>query len=225
MNTLVEQILQGALAVGALLVCIIPHEVAHGYVAWKLGDPTAKHAGRLTLNPLKHLDPVGSFLVPLGMLVLQRLVGFPVVFGWARPVPINPYYFRDTWRGLMWVGLAGPLTNVTLGLLAAGLGHVLLSLGLFPEWVLAFLAMVVLISFVLAFFNLIPVPPLDGSRVVAYFLPVRWRLKLLQLERFGFLVVIALLFLGVFRVVFSGAEAVALRLLGWRWALGIGLWP
>lgn len=91
--------LRAALPCSSLLVRD-PHEVAHGYVAWKLGDPTAKAAGRLTLNPLKHLDPIGSVVLPLGLLLLRQFVGGSlVVFGWAKPVPINPYYFRDTWKG------------------------------------------------------------------------------------------------------------------------------
>jgi len=224
MTALLDQILEGVLAVGALLVCVIPHEVAHGYVAWKLGDPTAKYAGRLTLNPLKHLDPVGSFLVPLTMLVLRRLVGFPVVFGWAKPVPINPYYFRDTWGGMLKVALAGPGTNFAMALAAAGVGQGFLALGGSNSWVLAFLGLVVILSLVLGFFNLLPVPPLDGSRILGYFLPVRWRLRLLSLEQVGIFIVVALLLLGAFRLVFQGAEAVALKLMGWRWALLSGLW-
>ncbi|MFH1609097.1 MAG: site-2 protease family protein [Candidatus Bipolaricaulota bacterium] len=219
-----NELLQGIMAVGALLVCVIPHEVAHGYVAWKLGDPTAKASGRLTLNPLKHLDPIGSVLLPLGLLLLRRFAGFPIVFGWAKPVPVNPYYFRDTWGGMLYVSLAGPGTNILMALGAAGLGRGLVALGVETSWLLAFLALVVLLSLVLALFNLVPVPPLDGSKILAYFLPVRWRLSLLRLEQVGFILVIALLLLGVLEVVFQGAEAIAFRLIGIRWALLSGLW-
>ncbi len=212
------------LALGALFVCVIPHEVAHGYVAWKLGDPTAKAAGRLTLNPLPHLDPVGSFLLPLTLLVLRRFAGFPIVFGWAKPVPVNPFYFRDPWGGMLYVSLAGPATNVGMGLLAAGIGRGLLALGVTNAYVLAFLALIVLLSFVLALFNLLPVPPLDGSKVLAYFLPVRLRIAFLRWEQFGILVVAALVLLGALGIVFQGAEAIAFRLLGIRWALLSGLW-
>jgi Zn-dependent protease len=212
------------MAVGALLVCVIPHEVAHGYVAWKLGDPTAKAAGRLTLNPIKHLDPVGSVILPLGLLLLQRFAGFPIVFGWAKPVPVNPYYFRDTWRGMLYVSLAGPGTNFLMALVAAGVGRVLVAEGVTNSWLLAFLALIVLLSLVLALFNLVPVPPLDGSKVLAYFLPVRWRIALLQWEQFGMLVVMALLLLGALGIVFQGAETIAFRLIGIRWALLSGLW-
>ncbi len=211
------------MAVGALFVCVIPHEVAHGYVAWKLGDPTAKAAGRLTLNPIKHLDPIGSVILPLGLLLLRRFTGFPP-FGWAKPIPVNPYYFRDTWGGMLYVSLAGPGTNFAMALLATALGRGLVALGVTNPYALAFVALVVLISLVLGLFNLLPVPPLDGSKVLAYFLPVRWRLQLLKFEQYGILIVVALLFLGVLGVVFQGAETLAFRLIGIRWALLSGLW-
>jgi len=220
----VTDLIYGLLAVGALLACVIPHEVAHGYVAWKLGDPTAKAAGRLTLNPIQHLDPIGSLILPLGLLLLRRYAGFPIVFGWAKPVPINPYYFRDTWGGMLYVSLAGPGTNVAMGLLAAGIGRALVALGVTNAYVLAFFALVVLLSFVLALFNLVPVPPLDGSKILAYFLPVRWRIALLRWEQFGFVIVVALLLLGVLQGVFMGAEAITFRLVGIRWALLSRLW-
>jgi len=220
----VTDLIHGLMAVGALLVCVVPHEVAHGYVAWKLGDPTAKAAGRLTLNPIKHLDPIGSVVVPLGLLLLRQFAGFPFVFGWAKPVPVNPYYFRDTWGGMLYVSLAGPGTNILMALAAAGFGRVLIAMGVGNQWILAFLALIVFLSLFLALFNLVPVPPLDGSKVLAYFLPVRWRIALLRWEQFGFVIVIALFLLGVLEVVFQGAEAIAFRLVGIRWALLSRLW-
>jgi len=211
----VSWVLQILFSVLALLLCVIPHEVAHGFVALWLGDPTAKRAGRLSLNPLRHLDPIGSVLLPLGLILLRRLTGVPLlVFGWAKPVPINPYYFRDPWKGMVWVGLAGPATNIALAALAAGLARLLLLLGIRNAWVFMFLAIYVVISLLIAFFNLIPLPPLDGSRILAYFLPLRWKLQLMRLEQFGIIVVVVLLALGVLDVVFRGAEAVAVRLLG-----------
>ena len=219
MNELWEDLI----AVAALLVCIIPHEVAHGYVAWRLGDPTAKMAGRLSLNPIRHLDPIGSVLLPLALLLLHRFAGFPIVFGWAKPVPINPNYFRDPWRGMLWVGLAGPVTNVLMALVVAGVGHGLIALGLTARWLLYFLGLVVLLSLVLALFNLIPVPPLDGSRVLAYFLPPRLRFQLMRLERVGIVIVVVLLAIGALKLVFQGAYSLWLRLVGVRWALLFGL--
>ncbi|HEC63217.1 MAG TPA: site-2 protease family protein [Candidatus Acetothermia bacterium] len=216
------QLVEGVLTVGALLVCVIPHEIAHGYVAWRLGDPTAKQAGRLSLNPLRHLDPIGSLLFPAALLLLRRLVGFPIVFGWAKPVPINPNYFRNPWKGMLWVALAGPATNFLLAGAVAGLGRGLLAMGLINQWVLFFLGMVVLLALVLGLFNLLPVPPLDGSRILAYFLPPRWRWQLAQLEQVGVVIVMVLILLGVLEFIFRGASRAWLALVGWRWAVLIG---
>lgn len=214
---------EGLMAVAALLVCIIPHEVAHGYVAWRLGDPTAKLSGRLSLNPIRHLDPIGSVLLPVALLLLRRFAGFPIVFGWAKPVPINPNYFRNPWRGMLWVGLAGPATNVLIALATAGIGRALIALGLTARWLLYFLGLIVLLSLVLALFNLIPVPPLDGSRVLAYFLPPRMRLQLVRLEQVGIVIVVVLLIIGALELVFQGAYSLWLQLVGTRWVLLSGL--
>lgn len=220
-----EILVQAVFAILALLLCVIPHEVAHGWVAYLLGDPTAKRAGRLSLNPVHHLDPIGSVALPLALLLLRRFTGVPfVVFGWAKPVPINPYYFRDPWRGMVWVGLAGPATNLLIAGLATAVGRVLLILGLRQRYLFMFLALLVLISLVIALFNLLPLPPLDGSRILSYFLPMRWRLQLLRLEQFGILIVAALLLLGLLEVVVRGAEAIALRMIGHDWALLSGMW-
>ncbi len=217
-----NQVWEGVLAVGALLVCIIPHEVAHGWVAWRLGDPTAKWAGRLSLNPIRHLDPIGSLLLPAVLLLLRRFAGFPIVFGWAKPVPINPNYFRDPWRGMLWVGLAGPATNFAMALAVAGFGRLMVALGFTNPWVLYFLALVVLLSLVLGLFNLIPVPPLDGSRVLAYFLPPRYRYQLARLEQVGMVIVLVLLMIGALELVFQGAQSLFIRLTGLRWLLLAG---
>lgn len=220
-----ETVLQAVFAIVALLLCVIPHEVAHGLVAYLLGDPTAKRAGRLSLNPVRHLDPIGSVVLPLALLLIRRFTGVPlVVFGWAKPVPINPYYFRDPWRGMVWVGLAGPTTNLLIAGLATAVGRVLLILGLRQRYLFLFLALLVLISLVIALFNLLPVPPLDGSRILGYFLPLRLRLQLVRLEQFGILIVAALLLLGLLDVVVRGAEALTLRLIGHDWALLSGIW-
>lgn len=220
-----EAVIQAIFALVALLFCVIPHEVAHGLVAFLLGDPTAKREGRLSLNPLRHLDPIGSVALPLALLLLRRFTGVPlVVFGWAKPVPINPYFFRDPWRGMVLVGLAGPAANFLIAGLTTTLGRLLLLFGLRQRYLFMFLAILVLISLVIALFNLLPVPPLDGSRVLGYFLPVRWRLQLLRLEQFGILIVAALLLLGLLEIVVRGAEAIAVRLMGRDWAMLSGLW-
>lgn len=217
--------LQIIFAVLALLLCVIPHEIAHGLVALWLGDPTAKRAGRLSLNPLRHLDPIGSVLLPLGLILIRRFTGVPlVVFGWAKPVPINPYYFRDPWQGMVWVGLAGPTTNVLLAAITAGLARGLFLAGVRNGTLFMFLAFLTVISLLIAFFNLIPLPPLDGSRILTYFLPIRWRLQLVRLEQFGIIIVVVLMLLGLLDVVLRGAETVAVYLLGIDVARFSGLW-
>lgn len=154
-------------AIIVIIASVILHEVAHGYVADLLGDPTARLAGRLSLNPLKHLDPVGSVLVPaLGAL----WGGF--IFGWAKPVPYNPYNLKGRRWGPVWVALAGPATNLLLALLfSLPLRFMAASL---PSTALSLLAFVVLANIMLAIFNLIPVPPLDGSKLLFALLPNRW---------------------------------------------------
>ncbi len=206
-----EGILEPLLAVLALICTVIPHELAHGYVAFRLGDPTPALARRLTLNPLRHIDPVGSILVPGTLLLLRFLFhkNFPIL-GWAKPIPINPLYFRNPYLGLLWVGLAGPAANISIALLAAGLGHGVLALvpdpGAAGSWFLLFLSYLGLISFLIALFNLLPIPPLDGSRALAYFLPPEARRRYLSLERLGIPVLLALLYLTpLLRLLFDGA--------------------
>ncbi len=188
-----------------LLFSMMLHEIAHGYVAYRLGDPTAKSRGRLTLNPLKHLDPLGT-----AMFVITYL-GAGFIFGWAKPVPISTYYFRNRRRGMQLVGAAGPLTNFVIAavfwailtLLAPVLiRKELLPLGGFPieagtvrfaVFYILFLAMQV--NIVLGVFNLIPIPPLDGSRVLGGFLPRRAYDAWLNIDRYGFIIIIVLLVL------------------------------
>jgi Zn-dependent protease len=171
---------------------VILHEYAHGWVAYKLGDPTAKYAGRLTLNPLEHIDPVGTLLMPLILIVMKS----PVIFGWAKPVPVNFWNLHNPRRDMIWVGLAGPMTNL---LLAAGLS-LFLRLGL-PAVVVSFLNTAIIINLVFAVFNLIPIPPLDGSRVVSGLLPRQLAIEYNRLERFGIIIIFALLYLGIFNAV------------------------
>ena len=190
----------------ALFLAIVPHEVAHGYVAWKLGDPTARRANRLTLNPLAHIDLFGSIILP-GMLMFMHS---PVLFGWAKPVPFDPRYFRDPRRGIMLVGAAGPITNFAMAILSALLFRVLGPAGgLFA----LFLAYLCITNIVLGVFNLIPIPPLDGSRVVIGLLPEELVRPYLRLERFGFFIIIGLLYLGALDRVISPAAFFLLRLL------------
>ena len=170
--------------IAILIISVVLHEVSHGAVADRLGDPTARLAGRLTLNPLKHLDPMGSVIIPATL----ALSGSPFVFGWAKPVPYNPHYLRYGRLGPALVGIAGPLTNLGIAL-AVGL---LIRAGALDGPIAV---AVVIINLVLAVFNLIPIPPMDGSRLLAAFLPVAALRLYAQLERGGILVALALVYL------------------------------
>ncbi len=149
-----------------LILSVVVHEVAHGWAAYALGDPTAKLAGRLTLNPLSHLDPMGSFFVPIMLYIFSQGT---FVFGWARPVPYNPYNLR---AGPALVGLAGPAANIFLALCFAII--IRLTIGATPIAFIELAAVVVAINLGLAIFNLIPVPPLDGSKILFALIPYRY---------------------------------------------------
>ena len=169
---------------------VVVHEVSHGFVANILGDSTARRAGRLTLNPLKHLDPVGSFFVP----ALLSLIGAPI-FGWARPVPYNPYNLRDPKWGEAKVAAAGPLSNLFLVLLFG----MIIRFGSFSTVSATFdiLSLIVFINLVLALFNLVPIPPLDGSKILFSVLPYHLRSVQEFVERYWLIfIVIFVFFLG-----------------------------
>lgn len=174
------------LRIVVLLVFLIPsvtlHEYAHGWVSDKLGDPTPRLYGRLTLNPRAHIDPFWTILFPLMLLVLS---GFTFTFGMAKPVPIDPRYYKNERLGLALSGIAGPSTNLALA--------ALVGLAMKGVFFLSFLDLVVMLNVVLAVFNLVPIPPLDGSKVVAYFLPPQTAHSYLAWERYGFLALILLL--------------------------------
>ncbi len=168
-----------------ILLALTIHEVSHGYVAYKFGDPTAKMAGRLTLNPIPHIDPIGFILLLL------------IHIGWAKPVPVNPNYFRNPERDMVFVALAGPFSNFITGALSALIARFFYPV--LPQIVLSLFIYFAFISFILSFFNLIPVPPLDGWRIASYFIKDR-DLKF-QLERGGLWLLILILlipsFLGI----------------------------
>ena len=162
-------LIQVVFSVLVLVFSVVAHEVSHGYMAQYLGDPTARLAGRLTLNPLKHLDPIGSVLIPFVTALMPG--GF--VFGWAKPVPYNPYNLRDQKWGDAKVALAGPLTNLSIAVVFAMLlrfGGASLSGDM-----QSMMQLIVLINIVLTVFNLVPIPPLDGSKVLFNALPLRYR--------------------------------------------------
>ena len=182
-----------------LLIWIIPvlfaitlHEAAHGWIAGKFGDHTAKMMGRVTLNPVKHIDPVGTIIVPLALLIMST--GF--IFGWAKPVPINFNALRSPKAGMIWVALAGPGANLIMAI-----GWLFVAILTFNNNIPIMLKMAgagIFINILLAVFNLLPIPPLDGSRVISALLPNPLAYKYNQLERFGFVILIGLMFIGGF---------------------------
>lgn len=179
------------LMVPAILIAVTFHEVAHGWIADRLGDPTARLAGRLTLNPLPHIDPIGAL-----MFVIAK-------FGWAKPVPVNPYNLRHPIRDMMWIAAAGPLANLVLASASLLLGQLLIPLLRGPD--VAFIAQPVLgmlrwtyrLNLYLAAFNLIPIPPLDGSSILKRFLPTHALAQFERLEPYGFILLVLFLMSGL----------------------------
>lgn len=177
------------------LLGIILHEVAHGWVADRLGDPTARLKGRLTLNPLPHIDPLG-----LAVFILSSALG-GFVFGWAKPVPVNPLRFRNPIKGMMLVALAGPGTNlllaVAMAVLLRGVVELNPAVGPTTEFVVRTLFYGASINIGLACLNLLPIPPLDGSRVLAYFLPSDVAARYMSVERYGMVILVGLMAAGL----------------------------
>ncbi len=192
-----------------LIFSMILHEVAHGKAAEWCGDGTARERGRLTFNPVPHIDPMGTIVLPLLLAVTRS----PVIFGWAKPVPINPMRFRNPKRDIAIVGAAGPLSNLALAALSASVFKLLA-----PAWgvnhpAVQFLLFAAAINVVLLVFNLIPLPPLDGSRIVMGLLPRHLAVRYAQMERYGFILIFLLLFLGLNRWVIWPMVHLILRLL------------
>jgi Zn-dependent protease len=194
-------ITQFILLILPLILAVTLHEVAHGYAALKMGDHTARLAGRLTLNPIKHLDLFGSFLLPL----VLKLSGAPIIFGYAKPVPVNYHNFREYRKGTIWVASAGVLANAILAVISAALFQALAAtmaswtqspFALLFVFLFRLLEYSVIINCILAFFNLIPIPPLDGSRILAMLLPAPLRMYFSRLERFGMIIIFVLLITG-----------------------------
>ncbi|MFH0937416.1 MAG: site-2 protease family protein [Candidatus Daviesbacteria bacterium] len=180
-----------AAAVIILLFSVIIHEVAHGFVALKFGDRTALLAGRLTLNPIPHIDPIGTILLPL-LLILS---GSPVMLGWAKPVPVNPFNFSNIRKGELFVSAAGIGTNFAIAVFAALILNILRPI--FPPLLENILRFTILINLILAIFNSLPIPPLDGSKILATFLPPHLAQTYAQFERYGIFILLLLLLIPV----------------------------
>lgn len=177
-----------------LLAAIIFHEYAHAWMANKLGDPTAKHFGRLTLNPIVHLDLFGSIVLPF---VCVMLGGF--IFAYAKPVPVNFLKLNDKKYGMLKVSIAGPFANFILAFIFG----IILRFVIFGGFLYSFLSFFVFINLLLGVFNLIPIPPLDGSKIVVDFLPAKWKFKILEFEHYGMILLLLFIFLGGFNFVFK----------------------
>lgn len=181
-------LIESLIRVPIILICMTVHELAHGFVAYKLGDMTAKNQGRLTLNPLAHIDWVGA----LSMLFLG--------FGWAKPVPVNPYEFKKGGaKGMVWVSLAGPVSNIILSFISFLLFYILsnfVPLTAATSYIFLAFNLLAVMNIYFAVFNLIPVPPLDGSHVLKYFLPYNGRVWLEQYKNILFMILIMLSFVG-----------------------------
>ncbi len=198
------------LTLPSILLALTIHEYAHGLVAYKLGDPTAKEAGRLTFNPLAHLDLMGTIAIIL------------IHIGWAKPVPVNPYYFRNPKRDMIWVSAAGPASNILLAFIFGILFQLLHFFGLLMQHPVLYIVIsfTIFINLILAIFNLIPIPPLDGSKIVGGLIPLQHLRLWEEFERKGMFILLGLIMINfmlginVFRPIFWMANFLFLLMTG-----------
>lgn len=198
-----------------LIFSAILHEIAHGYVAERFGDPTARLMGRLTLDPRPHIDPLMSIALPLILLI----TGSPIIFGGAKPVPVDEMNLRDGKKDMALVALAGPLTNIVIAIVSAGLFHGLSFLlsdvtGVWLLFLFGFLQIIIRINILLAVFNLLPIPPLDGSKIFALLLPDDLARGYLRIGTFGSIVVLLFIMTPMFQSILYAINSLALSLLG-----------
>ena len=178
--------------IAILIFSVVIHEVSHGVVANVLGDPTAKNAGRLTLNPIPHLDPIGSILLPGFLILMSQLGGGGIIFGWAKPVPVNPANLKGKYDSAL-VSLAGPGSNLSLALIF-GMALRFLPIAEFSPALVLIFSYIVVLNIFLAVFNLLPIPPLDGSHILFTFLPRSFDALKIFLSRFGIFVLLFVIF-------------------------------
>ena len=191
----------------AFTIAVTVHEASHGWLADKLGDKTARAMGRVTMNPLAHIDPIGTVVLPL-LLILTRS---PFIFGWAKPVPVNPYNLRNPRKDMLWIGLAGPMANMITAVVFA----LILRSGLIVAGSISqiFVVQVILINLVLAVFNLIPIPPLDGFQILSGLLPREAAISYSRIQPYGMWILIALLVLGVIGAIIGSVVGILFRIL------------